>query len=1090
MEHSSRLKFSRWLVLSMLFMVAVTMECPPKCKCSFFAIRCRKAGLTEMPKDIPLSVMNIDLSYNPSIRIEKRSFIKFSHLAILLLTGCNQNDPLELPRSLRTLALAYNLFTNDVLKDIIWNKMPSLTTLILEGNKLNVTQIWPLLPKSIKHFDVSGNLLPVLKQDHLSCCKLLKKFRCAYCQLKSIEMGAFDSTREIKTIDLSHNELRDLPYRLFESNTQLLYLFLNVNQFAEFNSTKLKLKNLLTLKLAHNNITSFDFRNTKLVNIGLENNRIRELRANAFGQSTFIQSLSLQNNSINAISQKAFQNVSLMVEVLLHQNDIERLPEYVFNNSRIGQLFLHKNRISSIDGLLLGIKRPPRLLTLFLNKDLQHLNISNLESMSADSKILITCKTLKAIINPSKLKASIDCSPSVEFVFKSQLRFLAYSGYECKYNRKALDFVCRACPPGFYCNGNSVEDIKGICVECPPGSFYQDEVASVNCKSCPLGQFVPPDRSPGKDVSDCQTCPKGTNTNSSAGTRACKCLHGFHRRYRFGACMKCEQNGFECFKDYPQLKKGYWMTWNATKSDNMTKSKNSTCMEQFQRFMINLDKYDNHYDRKTMRLECQLPVPIKCPISGSCKGGIDASCFAGYTGVLCAVCSPGYSKQFSQCIKCPQSIIVVLEFIGYFALFVLFCLLILWTDKVTLAHDNERRSEIEGRTFADILLSSFKILIGFYQILISVLRAYSNINWPRSFLKTVSVLDYIQCEIIRVPSLHCIKPEWKIDSFKEFWFVLSVFFAVPALCLMYFLAKLSYTYVRETSSLEFKRKTAISGRKCMKVVTLFLFVTYPLTSTTIVQILPISCHSFCTAKQNEKCLHSLSYLRSDYSVPCLTWSTHRYTLIAAYFSLIIPLGLPALLWVLLWRYAPKDRQPKDDINTQPSNTSLDFIDLQSEPFVMPALTAPEKTSVYTHALKFAYENYNTKCWYWEVLEMARKLIMTTAMVLFLRHTKIGLSCVFIIAMFFAILHAMKSPIMDKFENFVQLLSLLILPINLSIGAILQSNVSLNPAEEHSESQSLGILLVVINFLLIVLIIGRFVTKLCKKVSNLIAKKTQ
>ena len=82
-------------------------------------------------------------------------------------------------------------------------------------------------------------------------------------------------------------------------------------------------------------------------------------------------------------------------------------------------------------------------------------------------------------------------------------------------------------------------NVAGKCINCPPGGFYHDEMATTSCKYCPKGQFVPPGYGPGRSPLDCLTCPKGTDTNVYAIYRACKCLDGFARTYHFGECQLC-----------------------------------------------------------------------------------------------------------------------------------------------------------------------------------------------------------------------------------------------------------------------------------------------------------------------------------------------------------------------------------------------------------------------------------------------------------------------------------------------------------------------------------------------------------------------
>ena len=1096
-------KLNIWQLLLILTISPAILlcSCPFQCTCVSQKIDCQGADLTEVPQNINKSVKYVDLSNNPFMRVERETFLNFTQLHTLILNNCGLSHPIDLPSSLQKLSLIDNRITRDSLKAVLSNNMVPLKFLDIQGNGLNLTSTLPYMPKSIEYIDLSRNDLQVLKRRDLCHCKRLKVIACKNCRLQQVESNAFDYNNELYKVELSRNELIDLPDDLFEYNNKLAYLILKFNQIENINSSKLKIKHLHVLELGFNKLRTFDLRHTQTLEIGLESNMISRLDDKAFGQNRFIHVLRLHNNNIDTISQGAFQGVQFISELLLYANNLTHVPVHIFKNVVITKLFLHKNQLSNLNGLLLGMRRAPMLLTLFLNKKLKFLNISNFESMSSHSELFITCKNLKGITGSSKLRTSVKCSPSADLTFHSQIHFWAYDGYECHWNDDAMQFLCRACPVGSYSNGSARTEQAGMCIKCPPGSFYQDELASLSCKTCPVGQFVPPDRSPGKDASDCQTCPKGTNTNISAGTRACVCLKGFYRFSRFGSCEKCRDDGFECLQDFPQLNKGYWLTWNGTGSTE------KSCKESFKNFVQNLQTFDNSYDRNTINFSCHLPTPVKCPMHGSCSGGINVSCSSGYTGALCAVCSRGYSRQFNRCVKCPHSLIVILEIIGYFTVFFILCLIISLTDKifVTNSTENEQKNSFERRTFADVIVSSFKILVGFYQVLISVMSVFSNISWPESIKQTIFWLEYIQFEVIKIPSLRCIDPEWEIDSLKEFWITVALTFALPALSLIYFLLKLCYFYVRKVECLEFRRSRDICGKNCLKVNALFLFATYPLASTKIIQILPLACHSFCTVKQNGICLHSLSFLRSDYSLPCSVLKNHKYTMIAAYCSLIIPFGLPIVLLVLLWRYAPTTRLSSNSMHVSSNNPdTMDIIDLDgsnvpfsinSEYCLHPALhdEEEEEDNVALQALKFAYENYDKRCWYWEVLEMIRKLIMTVGVVVLFNQTNLGLFIIVIIAIAFAFLHALKKPIKNKFENAVQLLSLLIVPLNLTTGAILESNAVKKfgyNVEGHSQAGSFGLIFVIMNSLVVILIIGRFLNAACRKLLHLRLKKRQ
>ena len=1062
----------------MLMMVtsSLSTECPPNCHCSPKIFDCRNTGLKEVPKGIPLTVTGIYLSDNPLLPIQRSYFLKFSKLETLLLRSTGQTGPVYLPKSLVHFDFSSNLINVDCLKTMFKIQLDSLKKLKMEGNNLDITKVFPILPKGIEYLHLSGNKLLSLKRNDLNCCMNLKEFHCRSCSLQFIEPNAFADVREIATIVLSNNELTDLPDGIFEGLSKLKRLEIRCNRLEFFNASKVKLKCLNSLQLGYNRIQAIDLQLVEITDIGLESNRIRRLDENSFGSSNLIHELSFQRNQIKEISQGSFDNVKFISALILQGNDIEELPRNFLSTTFVSMLFLHNNSLSNVD-FIQGMTRLPSLLTLFANKKLSDLNTSIFKSINQHSNIYMSCYTLTIIQFSSKKRVSINCCPSSDLVIRTPFRFLSYDGYECKWEGTHSYYKCRACPIGFYDGSDAKHEVSLGCAPCPSGSFYQDELASLHCKNCPVGQYVPPSRSPGKDASDCQTCPQGTNTAKPAGTRACSCLPGYHRRSRFGACEQCLHDGFKCVRDYPQLKEGFWMTWNGTGS----------CKREFKSYMYNLETFNNDYDRNTMNFTCQLPVPIKCPKPGSCHGGIDSNCSSGYTGVLCGVCSKGYLSHFTRCVKCPKIYLVILKWIGLMVIFIILCFAV--SEKSDNDYVGSKRTQRfdddENRTMVEIFTSSFKILIGFYQTLIRVITAYRGINWPENMIAITSIMKYVEFEIISIPSLRCINPKWAIDAVEEFWLSLSVFLGFPIICLMYFLAKSCHLHCKETYSMNVRRRISLCAINCTRIAALFMFISYPIISTRIMHVLPSSCRVICTAYRNSSCLHYISFLRSDYSLTCPTLSTHRYTLIAVYCSLIIPVGLPFLLWIVLrqsfrkhgrslprgstWQYVSTSGQDEVDSSDHEAIQEHNFLNITISDDLSAAIPPVFKSS-----LRFTYENYKGEFWYWEVIEMARKLMMTTASALFLYNTKMGLSILIIISIAFAILHAMRQPMKDGFENFLQMLSLWIVPINLSAGAVIQSSIAGQKASNGNDSESwkVGIFLIVMNSLLITLIVGR------------------
>ena len=1084
------------LVILILATTCSNITCPAQCECSRYDVKCIGKDLRTIPKGIPLTAISIDLSYNPKIEIPRDYFLQFEKLARLVIIKCGQKGPVYLPNSLRDVRLDDNYLTVNALKEMFSEHTKALQRISIGNNRLqsrDMKKVMVLLPMQVKYINATENNLRTLTRAEMMRFKEIKKLQIEYCSLESIEANALDHLRHLSTLKLNGNKLGSLPDSLFKFNSRLSTLQLKKNKLTEFNVTKLGIRHLKDLRLGENRIAAFDIQGIRPTIVTLNDNNIGRLEAKKFLDNPKLWKLDLSNNNIQYLDGNAFQGMKKVSQLLMNNISLKSLQKGLFKGMTINNIFLKTNRFSSFKGVFQGMKMYPYTVAITNNTRYTLLNGKEFQSLPNTSQIYITCTSLKRLTNLWELKAKVECSP----IANKTIHIASYQGFSCKgYQCKLIPmtsmFKCRACNPGYHSSCKGVARQQSICVKCPPGSYYQDEAASVRCKTCRPGQFVPPERSPGTDVSDCKTCPKGTNTTILAGTRACKCLIGFSRRYRFGPCTGCTDKGFNCSQDYPVLHKGYWMTWEGTKPEHAVKFENQklpqrTCKYIYREYIKNLDITDDTYYRETMHFNCQMPIPIKCPMKRSCAGGIEIGCSAGYSGVLCAVCKRGYSRELSQCVQCPRRAWAAIKCVSSLALFGIVCLIISSTDKITVGGVKKpaRGGQTANyRTFANILLSSLKILIGFYQLLISIIHGFSYVNWPDNVKRSIDILQYTQFEIIKFSSLRCINSEWNINAIDKFWIILILYITVPLLAAACYFIKRLYIYCTCSSPSEGKRKRFACFRHCVKCVALFLFVTYTFITTNIIEMLPISCHSFCTAKQHGKCVHSMSFLRADYSIPCPTMEDNRVTLIIGYSCLlIIPLGLPILLWLLLGKHAPRQRT---DTQFQHPNISVEYNEDydRNEHFLSmddDLLSDDSHAIMMKSALKFTYENYHSRYWYWEVIEMIRKLLMTICIVLFVGHIKIGLACTIIVAMLFTILHAIYKPFKSKFESGAQYLSLILIPLNLAFGALLQLEDKECPGfiNKQQDYSFLSSMIVAMNSALVVMLVLRIIGVIMK-----------
>ena len=653
--------------------------------CSFWRsafLQCRNKNLTALPRGIPTSITGIDLSNNPFLKLQQGSFARFTNLQSLSLSHCNLNVPLQLPKSLLYIDLGNNSFSMENVATMFRNMQESRIWLInLDANKLILHGNLSVIPKSVVSLSLNNNILKKIEVDDFESFSYLRFLYLASNGLHRIAAGAFDHLKELTTISLISNNLAGIPKRLFQHNSKISDINLDTNYFRDIpylngirdlsrlglsrnriktvNGIDCGIREIKEIYLASNEIQSFNFSGLAYSVLDMSNNRISSIEQGSLGSHSSIAALLLQRNNITSLTRTSFQDIDFIRELHLQSNKLQWIEKGTFCNMSIEKLILFNNSLTKMDGVLEGMKRQPKLLLIFGNPHISVMRASDYESMTTDSQIYIDCRSIKTFSSLFLMKAKLICSPSKTLVIKSYTNALEGNGFWCNGGKE--QFYCHPCRTGEYNVG--MLSYARQCSPCPYGEFYQDEMASIDCKKCPLGQYVPPNKGPGKSPLDCLTCPKGTNTNASAGYRGCRCLPGYSRKYRFGACKKCVQEGFKCKKDYPELRQGYWMSWKKIK----------TCRDSFMSFMSNLDTKDDTYDRTANYFNCSLPIAHKCPIAKSCKGGVDAICHKGYTGALCAVCDSGYMKQFNKCVRCQSPVVSVVECIAYFLSFAILC---------------------------------------------------------------------------------------------------------------------------------------------------------------------------------------------------------------------------------------------------------------------------------------------------------------------------------------------------------------------------------------------------------------------------------
>ena len=437
-----------------------------------------------------------------------------------------------------------------------------------------------------------------------------------------------------------------------------------------------------------------------------------------------------------------------------------------------------------------------------------------------------------------------------------------------------------------------------------------------------------------------------------------------------------------------------------------------------------------------------IPTPHMCPME-SCKGGLDSLCKNGYKGPLCGICSSGYYKQLQTCKTCPSKKLMMgqLSIIGVILLIIVAVLV--WTSKT-------KTKKEQDCSVIDMFLSKLKIVIGFYQVTYGVLEAFSYIKWPDSLQVIGKYSEIFQLNILQITPAHCLFSGIPDDAFGNLFAMMAINATVVGLSVVAY--KVRRRIILRTESMDDETKSLeISQTKNLvsKNLFFFLYVTYLSTCSKTANVLPFACRSICRDEKEDIC-HK--YLKADYSTQCSV-PTYNKMIIVAYVSCVYVFALPAASFVALWKKRRAALAATAAKSFQPPGPREEMVT----------------------ALRFLFENYKPSSWYWELVEMSRKVILTSGLVLVGQESRSYIGLAWIMAGMYGVLFSWIKPIEDASENRLMTVSLAVTVVNLGIGA-----VSKIPAENISGSGDLYVDTVIIKilvFLVNTLVIGLVVGKI-------------
>ncbi|KAJ8034106.1 hypothetical protein HOLleu_24537 [Holothuria leucospilota] len=688
---------------------------------------------------------------------------------------------------------------------------------------------------------------------------------------------------------------------------------------------------------------------------------------------------------------------------------------------------------------------PPSFTLFILIFTRQYVGFSSCTNIS---NITLSAITLNGIYGLSRSCVKSEFPPRVilNVKLKESVRLtLIEDGFSCTV--KASTTECRPCRPG------TIGDRINGCIPCPRGDnftifsgYYQDDFGRLECKKCKNGTYVRYNGS--KSLQECEVCPGGTDLLRFAGHRACFCKEGYARSKLFGPCFPCLDNGLNCSDDYKFLITGYYWNWSFPGAK----------LDIYKSFVMQLINDSRSHNDTTYEYPYRIPKVYKCPREASCVNRdsfraeeIIGNCEEGYRGWLCTKCQSRFYSILNICLPCPRVVWIIIETICIICVCVALYVFILLQSK------KDKNNQPQERSLYDKISSQLKIVLGFYQVVGELFESLHDVNWTGPLQFVGEIISLMKVNILRaIIRPHCYYEKFKINVKAQL--IIGLCFPITLIILLLFCYNMWKIYLKYRLCNYIDRRIDKLQKLKERILTyalLLLFITYPPTCDVIFKLYPGACKTFYLYDNDTTV--NITLLRSDFDLDCKTLKS--YQLLAYIATGVYVLSFPCLLLILLCKYCKRGamfaftEKISEDSEQQPQST------LDKDGIV--------NKNGFNHSIpvwiKFLCENYRPQFWYWEIIELARKVTQTVLVTLLGWEDPLTKMLTIGISVLFLTLHAKLSPMTSRFEQRLQMFSLTAIFINVLIASV--------PTPESYQAL-LSTFLVIMNMVMILVIAGK------------------
>jgi len=575
---------------------------------------------------------------------------------------------------------------------------------------------------------------------------------------------------------------------------------------------------------------------------------------------------------------------------------------------------------------------------------------------------------------------------------------------------------CSACDLGRY------GDIQGVCSECGAGT-YQDSKGELKCKNCPVDTYS--DKKGKSSLADCSSCPVGRTTGVLYGATSelsCLCKKELFYQSHDNVCLDCP-HGADCsYKDGIALaevvaKVSFWRP-------NATGIVFSDCRQGYKG--LSGDK-----------LAAQRCCPIgKCHQNNTLNANnvtfdeTDEQCADGYSGALCLVCAKDYVMTNGACNPCAGGSVFMN---GIWALLIFSFTVYLGILVVLSCSVSQKRAQKGKRYFGQL-----KIILAFVQILASMPGVYDNVPWPRPFLEFTFPLDALNLDFLSFFS------NAQCSLAVPFLERLVLHMALPSLLFIavvsaYFTTKHCTSY---PNSLKSQRKLARNRQVMYQTLILLILFLYPGLATRIFTV--FRCRKIIGVNDG-------LVLEADFAIRCAQGEHLMATFLAVGGMFLFVLGAP--LMMLVWLFQ-----------------SRKYLHNAGEP-------ETEQRKKHEHvksSLGGLYLQYEPEYWWFEVVIIMHKMIMTGAMCVVAQGSSAQLLIAVLIMIVYMLTVLKTAPFVEDSEDVSSFIAVFTLTLTYIGGFALISEVNnRGDVESTYKTDTLAIMLVGLNVVCLIVELAIF-----------------